>query len=73
MWTGRPFSRGVPLEEATPRTLSYLLGKTLEGTLSLVPRGAEARASHPMTGSTAFHPVSCNHHKIRGALGDTYY
>jgi hypothetical protein len=41
------------------------LGKTLEGTLSLVPRGTEATVSHPMKGPMASHPGSRDHHKIR--------
>jgi hypothetical protein len=51
------------LEEATSGTLSHLLRKSLEGTLSLVTRGTKVRASHPMTGPRAFHPGSCDHHK----------
>jgi hypothetical protein len=64
---------GSALEEATSRTLSHLTGKTLEVTLSLVPKGNKTRASHPMTVSGVSHPGSCNHHKTRGAPGDTYY
>jgi hypothetical protein len=48
----------VPQEKATSRTLTHLSGKTLEGTLSLVPLRTEARASHSMTGPWASHPGS---------------
>jgi hypothetical protein len=54
------------MEEATSRTLFHLPGKSLEGTLSLVPLG-----THPMMGPGASHPGCCDHHKSRGALGDT--
>jgi hypothetical protein len=63
----------VPLEKATSGTLPHLLWKTLEGTLSQVPRGTKARASHPMTGPGASHTGSCDHCKSRGAPGYTYY
>jgi hypothetical protein len=61
----------VPLEKATSRTLPHLSGKTLEGTLSQIPRGTKAKASHPMMGYGAFHIGSCGHHKSRGAPGFT--
>jgi hypothetical protein len=47
--------------------------KTLEGTLSQVPRGTEARASHPMMGPGDSHPGSCDHCRSRGAPGFTHY
>jgi hypothetical protein len=37
----------VPPEKATSGTLSHLLGKTLEGTLSLVPLGTTVNAEEP--------------------------
>jgi hypothetical protein len=61
----------VPPEEATSGTLPHLLRKSLEGTLSLVPKGTEARVSHPMMGPRASHPGPCDHQKTRGALGNT--
>jgi hypothetical protein len=48
----------MTMEKATSRTLPHLSGKTLEGTLSPVPRGIEASVSHPMTGPRASHPGS---------------
>jgi hypothetical protein len=42
--------------ESYLRDLPHFLGKKLEGTLSPVPRGTEARASHPMMGPWASHP-----------------
>jgi hypothetical protein len=73
MCTGRPFYEGVSPEKATSRTLPHLSGKTLEGTLSPVTRGTEARASHPMMGPRAYHTGSCDHHKSRGAPGFIHY
>jgi hypothetical protein len=63
----------VPPEKATSRILPHLSGKTLEGTLSLVHRGIEARVYHPVTGPRASRTDSWNHHKSRGAPGYTYY
>jgi hypothetical protein len=66
------FRRECPPEKATSGTLPRLLGKTLKGTLSPVPRGTETRASHPIMGPRASHSGSCDHHKSRGALGFTH-
>jgi hypothetical protein len=68
VWTGRPFQKGVPLEEATSEALPHLLGKSLEGTLSSVPRGSKARDPHLMMGSGASHLGSCNYHKKSQAI-----
>jgi hypothetical protein len=50
--------RRVSPEKATSGTLPHLPGKTLEGTLSSVPRGTKARASNAMMGPWASHPGS---------------
>jgi hypothetical protein len=58
---------GSAPEEATSWTLPHLSGKSLEGTLSSVPRKTKARVSHPTMGPGAFHPGSYNHHKNRSS------
>jgi hypothetical protein len=64
------FRRECPRKKLPP-TLPHFGGKTLEGTLSLVPRGTKVRASQPMTGPRASHTGSCDHHKKSGAPGFT--
>jgi hypothetical protein len=45
----------------------------LKGTLSSIPRGNEARVSHPMMGFGAFHPGYCGYCKSSRAPCYTYY
>jgi hypothetical protein len=42
-------------------------------TLSSVPKGTKARASHLITGPEASCPGSYDHQKTEGALGGTYH
>jgi hypothetical protein len=56
---------GSAPEKATSGTLPHLSGKTLEGTLSLVPLGTEARIPHPMMGPWASYPGSVTTVKIQ--------
>jgi hypothetical protein len=66
------FRRECPERKLPPGSCPTFLGKTLKGTLSPVPRGTKARASHPVRGSGPSHPGSCDHHKSRGAPSFTH-
>jgi hypothetical protein len=61
--------RRVSREEAISRTLPHLSWKSLEDTLSSVPRGSYTRASDPMMGPRVSHPGSCNHQKKQRSSG----
>jgi hypothetical protein len=66
------FRKECPQRKLPSGSLPHLSGKTLEVTLSLVPKGTKVKASHPMMGPGACHSGFSDHHKNRGALGFTH-